>query len=155
MNTLTIYYDPHCGLCAGFRRWLETQALWVAVEFVGFDSPEAERRFPGLTDMGADREVVVQADDGSWWQGADAWVVCLWATREYRLWSHRLATPFFKPWLRAVVHGISSNRLRISALFGMKSEAAMQAELSRFDDCENGACHLPALKKVKQERQLS
>lgn len=32
-------------------------------------------------------------DDGSLWQGAGAWVILLWALREYREWSLRLASP--------------------------------------------------------------
>ena len=155
MNLLTIYYDPRCGLCAGFRRWLESRALWVPVEFIGFDTGEAARRFPGLMDLGADREVVVQADDGTWWQGPDAWLVCLWATKEYRLWSHRLATPLFRPWLRAVVHGISSNRLRLSGLLGLSSDAAIREELGDLEECLDGACRLPALKAAKTGKEMS
>lgn len=139
MNRLTVFYDPACGICSHFRSWLEGQALWVPVEFIGFNEPEAERRFPGLREAGADREVVVMADDGGWWQGPDAWLVCLWATRAYRPWSHELAAPRFRPWLRAVVHGISRNRLRISHVLGLRSDREIAADLAEFD-CAKGTC---------------
>jgi predicted DCC family thiol-disulfide oxidoreductase YuxK len=150
MNALTIFHDPGCGLCGRFRRWLEGQALWVPVEFVGFDSAEARRRFPGIGSVGAEREIVVMADDGSWWQGPDAWLVCLWATRAHRVLSHRLAGPVFRPWLRRIVHAISQNRVRISWLLGLPSERELETALAGVD-CVDGNCRLPALKEAKTE----
>ncbi|MGB6219918.1 thiol-disulfide oxidoreductase DCC family protein [Haloferula sp.] len=150
MRTLTIFYDPSCGLCCQFREWLERQALWVATEFIGFQTPEAADRFPQILEVGAAKNCVVLADDGRWWQGADAWIVCLWATREFRLWSHRLAGPVFKPVLGSVVHLISGNRLTLSKLMRLKSDAALVEELKRHQpECEGGGCALPHLAKVK------
>ena len=91
MKTLTIFYDPRCGLCAKFRAWLEAQPKRVAVEFLPYDCTEAALRFPNLLAIGADKDVVVLADDGRWWQGSSAWLACLWTTYEYRAWSFRLA----------------------------------------------------------------
>jgi predicted DCC family thiol-disulfide oxidoreductase YuxK len=93
MNTLTIFYDAHCGLCSRFRRWMLDQAAYVRLEFLPYDSETARKRCPDLPSLRADKEIVVMGVDGSLWQGAAAWVTCLWALREYREWSLRLATP--------------------------------------------------------------
>jgi predicted DCC family thiol-disulfide oxidoreductase YuxK len=151
MNSLTIFYDPACGLCCGFRQWLEKQGLWVAIEFIGYQTLEAEVRFPGIRSIKADKECVVLADDGRWWQGADAWIVCLWATREYRLWSSRLASPVFRPLIGNVVHLVSSNRLKLSRIMCLKSDAALAEELrGNHPVCEEGNCTmLPHLEEAK------
>jgi len=77
VKTLTIFYDPNCGLCAKFRVWLEGQPRRVNVKFLAYNSPEAVEVFPGLAAIGADKDVVVLADDGRWWQGSAAWLTCL------------------------------------------------------------------------------
>jgi predicted DCC family thiol-disulfide oxidoreductase YuxK len=144
MKTLTVFYDPQCGLCSGFRKWLETQPKRVAVEFMDFRSAEAAARFPGLLEWGADREVVVLADDGRWWQGGAAWITCLWVTHAYREWSFRLAAPALQPFVRKAVHLISQNRLSLSRLLGLRTDEALVHELDSLPaaKCDTEACRL-------------
>jgi predicted DCC family thiol-disulfide oxidoreductase YuxK len=145
MKTLTIFYDPHCGLCARFRAWLERQPARVRVEFLAYDSAEALRRFPGLPDVGADREVVVLADDGRWWQGPAAWITCLWATLDYQEWAFRLAAPALLPFVRKTVHLLSENRLTMSRLLRLRGDAVLADSLSALPEavCRDGTCALP------------
>lgn len=144
MNTLTIFYDARCGLCTKFRSWLEAQPKRVAVEFLPFNSAAAAARFPGLLAIGADKEVVVLADDGRWWQGSAAWLTCLWATHEYRAWSFRLAAPVFQPLVKKAVHLLSENRLAISRLFSVREDWQLAAALDSVPSpvCEDDACKL-------------
>lgn len=144
MKALTIFYDPRCGLCAKFRIWLEAQSKRVEVEFLGYNSEEAGRRFPGLLEIGADRELVVLADDGRWWQGSAAWLTCLWTTVNFRDWSFRLASPPFQPFIRKAVHLLSENRLTLSRLMKLRSDAELAAVLRTTPEvvCVNDACHL-------------
>ncbi|MCU0778661.1 MAG: DUF393 domain-containing protein [Akkermansiaceae bacterium] len=145
MKTLTIFYDPHCGLCARFRVWLEQQPARVRVEFLAYDSAEAARRFPGLPALGADREVVVLADDGRWWQGAAAWITCLWATHAYQEWAFRLAAPGLLPFVRKTVHLLSENRLSLSRLLRLRGDAVLAHSLGALPEavCDKGTCALP------------
>ena len=78
-------------------------------------------------------------DDGSLWQGAAAWVTCLWALREYREWSLRLASPGMQQIARRVVHWISSNRISLSHLMRLRSDDALMAQVTEAA-CDNGAC---------------
>ena len=142
MKQLTIFYDARCGLCARFRTWLEAQPRRVAVEFLPFDSAEAIARFPRLLEIGADREVVVMADDGRWWQGPAAWLTCLWTTRDYRDWSFRLASPALQPLVRKTVHLLSENRLSISRVFTDRADAQIVAAIESIPAtaCDDSAC---------------
>ncbi|MEO5713631.1 MAG: DCC1-like thiol-disulfide oxidoreductase family protein [Luteolibacter sp.] len=144
MKTLTIFYDPRCGLCVRFRAWLEAQPKRVAVEFLAYDCAEAGSRFPGLLALGADKDVVVLADDGRWWQGSPAWLTCLWTTWEYRAWSFRLAAPVFQPLVKKAVHLLSENRLAISRLFSVREDWQLAAALDSVPSpaCGGDACKL-------------
>ncbi len=144
MKTLTIFHDARCGLCGKFRTWLEAQPKRVPVEFVPFDSPEAAKRFPGLLAMRADRDVVVLADDGRWWQGTAAWLTCLWTTWEYREWSFRLASPVLQPLVKKAVHLLSENRLTISRLLAIRGDGQLAAALDSLPTpaCKNDFCPL-------------
>ncbi|HEY1050219.1 MAG TPA: DUF393 domain-containing protein [Prosthecobacter sp.] len=141
MSTLTIFYDAHCGLCSRFRRWMLEQPAYVRLDFVAYDSPQALRRCPDLPRMRADQEIVVMGDDGSLWQGAAAWVTCLWALREYREWSLRLASPGMLGLARKAVHWISGNRIGLSRLLRLKGDDALRMEM-REVACDNGACEV-------------
>lgn len=142
MKKLTVFHDPRCGLCCGFRRWLEAQPRWVKVEFIDWASPEAERRLPGILAMDPGKDVVVLANDGRWWQGTAAWLTCLWATRDYREWSHRLAAPVLQPLVRKAVLLLSENRLTFSRLLRMPNDAALAETIESLPEavCENGVC---------------
>lgn len=144
MKTLTIFYDPRCGLCAKFRVWLEAQPKQVVVEFLGYDTPEALRRFPSLLEIGADREVVVLADDGRWWQGSAAWVTCLWATARYRHWAFHLADPVFQPFVKKAVHLLSENRLTLSRLLKLRTDSELADTFHSIPEpvCADGTCKL-------------
>lgn len=145
MKSLTIFYDAECGLCTRFRGWLLVQPLRVAVEFVDYRSAEATKRLPVLPEHGADREVVVMSDDGRWWQGAAAWVTCLWATREYAGWAHRLSSPALLPLVRKAVHLVSQNRLKLSHLLHLSSDADLAGRIRSVSDpvCADGSCAVP------------
>lgn len=142
MKALTIFHDPRCGLCAAFKEWLDRQAKYVEARFVPYNTPAAALLFPGLQDMGAGKDVVVLADDGSWWQGEPAWLVCLWTTRDYRPWAYRLATPVLRPFVKKAVHLLSENRLTLSRLLRLGHDDQLAKALNSAPDegCRGGTC---------------
>ena len=140
MHTLTLFYDARCGLCSRVRQWLSEQPAYVKLEFLPYDSAEAARRLPSIQHLQADQEIVVMADTGEVWQGAGAWVLCLWALREYRGWSARLASPAMQAAARKVVHWISRNRIGMSRRAGFKSDAELTAIAERV--MEEPVCRL-------------
>ena len=136
MNTLTLFSDARCGLCSSVRRWLSGQPAYVRLEFIPYDAPEARQRCPAIDQLHADQEIVVLSDDGHLWQGAGAWVMCLWALRDFREWSQRLASPAMQAIAKKIVHLISANRLTLSSLMRLRGDQALHALPDAATACE-------------------
>ncbi len=147
---LTLFYDPHCGLCTNFKNWIIAQPAYVYLNFVPYDGADAEKLCPGISKMKADQEIVVLADDGQIWQGSTAWIVCLWALREYRPWAFRLATPVFLPLVRKACYLLSENRLQLSRLLRLRAEEeTLVRDINETPlNCDDGMCKIPELQKV-------
>ncbi|MEU9141485.1 DCC1-like thiol-disulfide oxidoreductase family protein [Streptomyces sp. NPDC048404] len=90
---LTVLYDARCSLCAFLKKWLAGQAQLVPLRFVPAGSEEATRSYPRLDHRATLAEITVVGDAGQVYQGTAAWIVTLWALREYRALAHRLSTP--------------------------------------------------------------
>jgi predicted DCC family thiol-disulfide oxidoreductase YuxK len=119
LESLAILYDEECGFCAAVKDWLATQPALLRLEFLATDSPEARRRFPQLPPG----ELAVVAGTGEVWLGNHAWIICLWALRDYRGWAVRLSGPMLAPLARQAFAAISKNR------------AAMSEALAYYSDC--------------------
>ncbi|MEM0897987.1 MAG: DUF393 domain-containing protein [Verrucomicrobiota bacterium] len=138
ITLLRVFYDAECGLCRACRDWMKDQAKFVEVLFTPYQSGNAERLCPGLHTLHPDRQIIVLADSGEIYQGGAAWVMCLWALRDYRELASRLATPAFLPLAKKACALVSRNRLRLSGWLGLKKLAD-----ATMPDCEDGNCALP------------
>lgn len=125
IHSLCIVYDAACGLCTGVKAWLMRQPLLVPLEFVQVGSDRARERFPRLPPG----ELAVIADTGEIWLGNNAWIICLWALRDYRDWSQRLASPLLRMMAREAFAAVSRNRTGISELLGLRSDAELEQRL--------------------------
>ena len=114
MKQLYVLYDRNCEFCRRCRIWLSQQPVYVPFVFLPFQDAEAECRFPELKELHPEKEIVVISDGGDVWQGEAAWVTCLWALREYREWSQRLAHPVLLPLAWRLCEALSAQRYRIS-----------------------------------------
>ncbi len=117
MKSLYVLYDQECSLCLSCGHWLMRQAAFIQLRFIPLQSPEIAQRFPGLKEWdGLDlrEKLVVVSDEGAVYQGQYAWIMCLYALRDYREWSQRLAEPLLLPFARRVCELVSRNRLAIS-----------------------------------------
>ena len=116
MRELTVLYDPQCGLCCRVHAWLLSQPKYVELAFVPVASEEAYRRYPKLNHTLTAKDVTVISDEGAVYWGAKAWLMCLWALRNYREWSFRLSSPELLPTARRVVSMISQNRRKLEGV---------------------------------------
>jgi predicted DCC family thiol-disulfide oxidoreductase YuxK len=126
MKRLTILYDEGCAICVRCRNWLALQRSFVDLEFLAAGSAEAERRYgevPWLRE-----ELVVVSDDGAVWAGPAAFLVSLWALRDFREWSYRLSGPTLAPLAQRFFESLSKRRKGLA-----------RALFSR-DDCSDGTC---------------
>lgn len=117
MKRLYVLYDQECALCQSCRWWLMRQQAFTELYFIPLQSPEIARRFPGLKEwdqLDLREKLVVVSDEGAVYQGQYAWIMCLYALRDYREWAHRLAHPTLLPFARRVCEVVSRNRLAIS-----------------------------------------
>jgi predicted DCC family thiol-disulfide oxidoreductase YuxK len=117
--TLTVLYDPTCGLCCRTREWLSQQHRLVELVFVPCKSGEARRRFPQLNHDLTDQDFTVISNQGAVYSGPKAWLMVLWALTQYREWSYRLASPELLPTTKRVVSLISQHRYQIGRAAGL------------------------------------
>jgi predicted DCC family thiol-disulfide oxidoreductase YuxK len=128
IKRLAIVYDDACGLCTGARDWIRRQYPLVPLEFLPADSAETRKRFPHLPPG----ELAVVADTGEAWLGNHAWIVCLWALRDYRDLSVRLTSPLLLLMAREAFAALSARRSSLSKLLGMRSGRELEQELRRI-----------------------
>jgi len=129
MKRLYVFYDGECGLCRRCREWLMNQPAYLELKFHPFQSEEAHRLCPELERFHPDRQLILLGDEGGIYAGENAWLMCLYALRNYREWSLRLAVPTLKPLAQRLCMTISHNRLALSdALFRGISEKTKNYE---------------------------
>jgi predicted DCC family thiol-disulfide oxidoreductase YuxK len=123
MKTLTVLYDPVCGLCRRAHDWLAQQPKLVELRFVPCNSDEARKRYPHLDHALTTKDLTLVSDEGEVYFGPKAWLMVLWALSAYREWSYRLSSPERLPTTKRVVSLISQNRYQISRVTNWKGVA--------------------------------
>jgi predicted DCC family thiol-disulfide oxidoreductase YuxK len=127
VKSITVLYDAACGLCTSAKDWIGKQSPLVGVEFMPAGSTEARRAFPQIVPG----ELAVVADTGEVWLGDRAWIVCLWALREYRDLAFRLTSPALLLLSRQAFVAVSRNRLVLSSLLRLHDTREMEHRLRR------------------------
>jgi predicted DCC family thiol-disulfide oxidoreductase YuxK len=139
MTELTIFYDPKCGLCTQVRAWMRAQPSYLKLNFVGFNHPEATAILPELPDLDPAGQIVVYADSGEVYRGAEAWITCLWALRNWRGWAKKFSRPEWHPFVKRLCQLISGNRIKLSHLMKMRPDEVAEQTTS---GCDSGSCRL-------------
>ena len=134
IKTLTVLYDAECELCRRCTRWLADQPAYVELRFLPFQYEEGLRQFEGLDRRGLDRQLHAIADDGAVYRGADAWIMCLYALKEYRAWSYRLAAPGLRELAQKFCEAVAANRLTISQYMPFHSDSEIQHFITASED---------------------
>jgi predicted DCC family thiol-disulfide oxidoreductase YuxK len=127
VTSITIVYDAACGLCTRVKNWIGQQAPLVRIGFMPSGSPEAHKRFPQLPAG----ELAVVAGTGEVWLGNHAWIVCLWALRDYRDLAFRLTSPLLLMMAREAFAVLSTNRAALSGLLKLRGERELEQQLRK------------------------
>jgi len=114
MKRLYIFFDGECGLCSRCREWLVREPAYLELIFHPFQSREAQRLCPALPRFQPDQQLIVLSDEGGIYSGESAWLMCLYALRDYRGWSQQLAAPALRPLAQRICMLVSHNRLTLS-----------------------------------------
>jgi predicted DCC family thiol-disulfide oxidoreductase YuxK len=147
ITQLYVIYDDHCGFCSQCAVWLTNQPKHVAIRMVPHTQAFELGLFPGLRKLPA-AELVVIDDRGGVYYGDNAWLMTLWALRQWRPWSTRFATPTLKPMARNLFEMVSTSRHSISWLLGLRGDAQIAEAVRRVappDElrrCGEGECSL-------------
>jgi predicted DCC family thiol-disulfide oxidoreductase YuxK len=129
ITSMTIVYDAACGLCTRLKDWIGEQAPLVRLEFAVSGSTEVRSRFPRLP-VG---ELAVVADTGEVWVGNRAWIVCLWALRDYRDLAVRLTSPLLLIMAREAFAVVSKNRAALSSLLRLRGQRDIEQVLRKVE----------------------
>jgi predicted DCC family thiol-disulfide oxidoreductase YuxK len=124
MLTLTLLYDPECGLCRRVQGWLAEQPKLIELRMIPIKTEAARRRYPQLNHDLTREDLTAISDEGAVYFGSKAWLMVLWTLSGYREWAYRLATPELLPTTRKVVSLISQHRYQISRATGMSGGMA-------------------------------
>jgi predicted DCC family thiol-disulfide oxidoreductase YuxK len=127
VTSLTVLYDGGCGLCSWAKDWMLRQSPLVRLEFVAAGSGEARTAYPQLPPG----ELAVVADTGEVWLGNRAWIVCLWALREYRDLAFRLTSPGLLRFAQEAFSAVSRHRLALTRLLELRSEREIEQLLRK------------------------
>jgi predicted DCC family thiol-disulfide oxidoreductase YuxK len=124
MLKLHILYDAQCPFILRYRHWLGEQTALMPLEFIPFQSPELVARFEGIAAYGTKVQLLAVNDEGGVYQGTGAFIICLFALKDYRDWAVRLSAPHLLPLAAEAFDMLSSGGKEISRW------------LSRLDDAE-------------------
>lgn len=144
MKSLTILYDAGCGFCCECKAWLESRDQTIPLEFLPLDSRGAARRYGELQKLRPGEQMLAISDAGEVWQGDAAWVMCLYALRDYRSLAAKLAHPLFRPLVKQAYRLVSSNRHHLSDLLGLSPAelAGGGGDPMKETGCRTGGCLL-------------
>jgi predicted DCC family thiol-disulfide oxidoreductase YuxK len=133
VKDLYVLFDAECALCQTCRAWLARQPAFIRLVFIPLQSAGLAQRFPGIEALKPSEQLLVVSDRGAVYRAASAWIMCLYATRDYREWSQRLAAPALLPWARRVCELLSQHRLSFSRALARKTPAQISDRLALFD----------------------
>lgn len=126
MRKLWVLYDEHCGLCCELKKWAARQPAYVPLEFLASGSAEAIRLFPSFASGDKPpEEMIVISDEGGVYRDGAAYIMCLYALRDFREWSFRFSTPALFPYARRFFLFLSSHRSSLSRLLRLTSDAEL------------------------------
>src|SRR5260370_3746154 len=120
MRRLFVLYDADCGLCRRLASWLATEPALIPLLPLAAQSAEAARLFPGHA-PGA--ELAVVSDQGAVWLGDHAWIMCLYALRNYRDWARKLSHPLLLPLAPHAYPALSTHPSTLSRFMGARELA--------------------------------
>ena len=134
MRELLVLYDADCGLCRRLAHWLATEPALIPLVPIPAQSARAARLFPGR----APAELTVVSDEGAVWAGDHAWIMCLYALRNYRDWARKLSHPRLLPLARQAFAALSKHRATISRFMGDR-ELADRLRVVPAPACHGGS----------------
>jgi predicted DCC family thiol-disulfide oxidoreductase YuxK len=142
IKSIEVFYDGRCGMCCTFHEWINKQPREFGIDFIPYQSPRAERVFPGIGTLDPAREMIVRTDRGEIFRGAEAWVMCLFSCANHQATARKLAGPYLLPVAIRACRILAANRHSLSKVFFHSKDKAVRETLHRMETpaCETGFC---------------
>lgn len=113
MPQMTLIYDGDCGFCCKWVDRLRKRDVNQAIEFLSFQSPERERRYPGIQYDEFQKGGYLYFPDNRFVRGADAAPYILRVLPSWKIFSYFFKIPGVPPISRIVYSWIARNRHRL------------------------------------------
>ena len=130
------HYDGRCGMCCGFHEWINRQKRAFKIQFIPYQSPLAEKLFPGIGTLDPAREMVVRSDQGAVLRGGETWVWCLYGCAHYRFLFRRISKPPLLGLAVQMCRLLSSNRQSFSKFFFWRQDREVRGALHPMDSTD-------------------
>lgn len=142
VKKIEVFYDGRCGMCCSFHEWIHRQERAFQIDFVPYQAERAEEVFPGIHTLDPAREMIVRADNGEIYRGAEAWVMCLYSCANHRDMAKRLARPAMLAVAIRVCHLLAANRHGLSKVFFRRKDKEVRKTLHQMDllECPDDTC---------------
>ncbi len=115
IKKLELFYDGDCGLCAGFKQWL-SKRIRADVELIcePYFSIKAQQIFPEINRYKPSENLVIRINGQQVYCAEQAWVTCLYVSKNYRWLARIMSCRYFLPHVRNLALWMASNRYTIS-----------------------------------------
>lgn len=142
IRKIEVFYDGRCGMCCSFHEWINRQPRAYRIDFIPYQSPDAERVFPGIGTLDPAREMIVRTDEGEVYRGAEAWVLCLYSCANHRVAARKLASPGMLSVAIRTCRVLAANRHSLSKVFFRMKDKAVREVLHRMQppECDSEFC---------------
>ena len=142
LKRIEVFYDGRCGMCCSFHEWINQQPRAYRIEFIPYQSPMAEKVFPGIGTLDPAREMIVKTDRGEIFRGAEAWVLCLYSCANHQATAQKLASPGL---LSIAIHScrlLAANRHSLSKVFFRRKDKQVRETLHQMQtpECTSEYC---------------
>ena len=131
MQKLYLLYDERCELCRRLKNWVLRQDAWLELHVLPAGSGAARRLFPDLPQVATENDLAAISDEGEVYLNNHAWIMCLYALKDYQRWAVRLSHPLLLPLARQAFGTLSKNRHAISQWLDTGDQEMIAQELRK------------------------
>lgn len=142
IRKIEVFYDGRCGMCCSFHEWINRQPRAYQIDFIPYQSPCAEKVFPGIGTLDPAREMIVRTCRNEIYRGAEAWVLCLYGCANHQAAAMKLATPGLLSVAIRACRVLAANRHSLSKVFFRRKDKAVRETLHQMQapECDNKHC---------------
>ena len=142
IQKIEVFYDGRCGMCCSFHEWINRQPRAYQIDFIPYQSPNAESIFPGIGTLDPAREMIVRTCENEIYRGAEAWVLCLYSCANHQTAAKKLATPRLLSVAIRACRVLAANRHSLSKVFFRRKDKEVRETLHHIQtpECTSEFC---------------